>query len=383
MLGSPQVLTMIKTYNVKGTETTNVNFSAPSVSANFWMQSCLQQQSDMLHTITSAMCMPKPEILSFYGKPIEYWKFIKNFETNVQSKVPDDSIKLSYLIQYCHGEARESIEDCVVLPPTDGYFKARDILNKRYGRPHVIAHAYMDELKGGPNLHDNDAAGLMALSMLMQRCEMTLLQMGYTSDLNSTDNILMIQEKLPKRLRGQWVERSDQIIESGSEPSFRHLVRFIEDNARSANNLYGRALATASAQHKKPQYQDKSISKNSYSMDKRTTLATSGSHDMSNKETGYHGNVGQNSDASKCIMCQGQHELSKCRTFISMTYYERKQVIEKHMLCFNCFTTGHYARGCMQRSMCDFCTWKHHTLVHPPQRGQNEKQVNKERDRRR
>jgi len=56
--------------------------------------------------------LPKPEILSFSGKAIDYCKFIKNFETNVECKVSDDRLRLSYLIQYCLGEAKHSLEDC-------------------------------------------------------------------------------------------------------------------------------------------------------------------------------------------------------------------------------------------------------------------------------
>jgi hypothetical protein len=76
------------------------NSIAPDMS---WVQSCLQQQCEMLQTVTSALSMPQPEILSFNGKVTEYWKFVRNFETNVASRVKDDSIKLSYLIQNCKG----------------------------------------------------------------------------------------------------------------------------------------------------------------------------------------------------------------------------------------------------------------------------------------
>ena len=81
----------------------------------------------------------KPELLTFDGKPIDYCKFIKNFETNIESRVSDDQMRFSYLIQYCKGEAKSSIEDCVLLEPTDGYNHA--ILLSRYGRSHIIARS--------------------------------------------------------------------------------------------------------------------------------------------------------------------------------------------------------------------------------------------------
>ncbi|CAC5413505.1 unnamed protein product [Mytilus coruscus] len=94
-------------------------------------------------TLEEGFNLPKPELLTFDGKPINYSKFIKNFETNVESRVGDDQMRLRYLIQYFKGEAKFSIEDCVLLEPTDGYKRARSILYSRYGRSHIIARSYI------------------------------------------------------------------------------------------------------------------------------------------------------------------------------------------------------------------------------------------------
>ncbi|XP_060555752.1 uncharacterized protein LOC132716484 [Ruditapes philippinarum] len=51
--------------------------------------------------------LPKPELLTFDGKPEGYCKFIKNFETNIESRISDNNLKLSYLIQYCTGNCAE------------------------------------------------------------------------------------------------------------------------------------------------------------------------------------------------------------------------------------------------------------------------------------
>jgi len=48
-------------------------------------------------------------------------------------------LRLSYLIQYCTGEAKRSIEDCVVLPSENRYKRAKKILLTPYGKPHLVA----------------------------------------------------------------------------------------------------------------------------------------------------------------------------------------------------------------------------------------------------
>ena len=95
-------------------------------------------------TLQEGFNLPKPEMLTFNGTPTDYCKFIKNFETNIENSKSDNRLRLSYLIQYYNGEAKSSIEDCVLLKPSDGYKRARSILYSRYGRPHVVARSYID-----------------------------------------------------------------------------------------------------------------------------------------------------------------------------------------------------------------------------------------------
>ncbi|XP_052229903.1 uncharacterized protein LOC127843992 [Dreissena polymorpha] len=102
-----------------------------------------QRLASALH---DGFSLPKPELFNFSGKPIDYSKFVENFDTNIESRVLDDRLRLSYLIQYCEGEAKLCIEDCVLLDHSEGYKRARSILHSRYGRPNLIASSYIDKL---------------------------------------------------------------------------------------------------------------------------------------------------------------------------------------------------------------------------------------------
>ena len=62
-------------------------------------------------TLQEGFNLPKPELLTFNGTPIDYSKFIRNFEANIENSVSDDKQRLSYLIQFCNGEAKSCIED--------------------------------------------------------------------------------------------------------------------------------------------------------------------------------------------------------------------------------------------------------------------------------
>ena len=138
-------------------------------------------------TLQEGFNLPKPEMLTFNGTPTDYCKFIKNFETNIENSISDNRLRLSYLIQYYNGEAKSSIEDCVLLEPSDGYKRARSILYSRYGRPHVVARSYIDKLVNGPQLKASDIDGLSRLALEMQKCEITLSQLGFSSDVDNSE----------------------------------------------------------------------------------------------------------------------------------------------------------------------------------------------------
>jgi len=96
--------------------------------------------------------MPKRESLSFDGDPRRYTQFIKSFEINVERRVEKDDEKLSCLIQYCKRAAKDAIENCLMLPPEEGYKEAKKILRKEFGQKHTIVRAFIDKVVKGPQV---------------------------------------------------------------------------------------------------------------------------------------------------------------------------------------------------------------------------------------
>ncbi|XP_045214465.2 uncharacterized protein LOC123564751 [Mercenaria mercenaria] len=162
----------------------------------------------MTSSVQESLNLPKPELLTFSGNPADYCKFIKNFETNIEMRLKDNRLKLSYLVQFCNGDARRSIEDCVVLPSDEGYVRAKQILQGRYGKPHLVARSHVERLIDGSPVKPKDVQGLMNLSLDMEKCQITLSQIGFVSDINNTENLKKIVRRLPMHIRSKWAERA-------------------------------------------------------------------------------------------------------------------------------------------------------------------------------
>ena len=76
--------------------------------------------------------LPKVELSYFDGNPVNYVKFIEQFENHVESKVNDPGQMLLQLLHYCRGRARTAVNECTLLPPSQGYRRARIILNQLF-----------------------------------------------------------------------------------------------------------------------------------------------------------------------------------------------------------------------------------------------------------
>ena len=308
-------------------------------------------------TLQEGFNLPKPELLTFNGTPIDYSKFIRNFEANIENSVSDDKQRLSYLIQFCNGEAKSCIEDCVLLEPSEGYKRARSILYSRYSRPHLVARSYIDRLVNGPQLKTSDIDGLSKLALEMQKYEITLSQLGFSSDVDNSENLRRIVKRLPIHLRTRWVDVAYLISEPvsgttpGREPRFSDLAKFVDEKARVASSMYGVDLTKENSQSK---HDRASPGKNQNNGLKITTLATSSEGEKVKTER-------------KCICCSGTcADVASCEKFNAMGLNDRSKFAQKFKLCFNCLKGKHMSKACRKPPACTVpdCKMKHHLLLH-------------------
>ena len=96
------------------------------------------------------MQLPKAELMTVSGDPLEFWMFMHSFDNSIGSVAIDDSAKLSRLFQYCKGEALKVIKCCAVMKPSEGYVKARVLLKERFGNDYKISEMWVKTVTEGP-----------------------------------------------------------------------------------------------------------------------------------------------------------------------------------------------------------------------------------------
>ena len=141
-----------------------------------------------------------------------------------------------YLLQYTTGDAKKTIDCCVVMNPSEGYMAARNLLKERFGHPYTIAAKFVSEITEGPQVKPSNRSGLLEFADKLKNCEHTLESMGYLDEINSADNLRKIVQRLPFHLRSKFVEVADAIQQSGKRPSIKDISSFVAAKARAANN---------------------------------------------------------------------------------------------------------------------------------------------------
>ena len=69
------------------------------------------------------------------------------FRESVEKKIEDPQGRLTRLIKYTSGEARELIKHFINDAPEFGYGNAMALLRKQYGDPHKLLASYRKEIR--------------------------------------------------------------------------------------------------------------------------------------------------------------------------------------------------------------------------------------------
>ena len=191
------VVTKYQSWNPLATEWTSRLTTSP-INSTTQPSDAGQNESrveDLIKTLTSALdigfYVPRAEIITFNRDPLEYCQFIHNFNVNIASLINDPCRRLVYLIQYCQGEAKQVIENCCMYEPKCGSKKAREIFYHQFGRPHIVAQAHVNQLIKGQMMNPTDGSDQML------KCDITLTQTGYDANLNNSEMLLKITDRLP------------------------------------------------------------------------------------------------------------------------------------------------------------------------------------------
>ncbi|KAK3728346.1 hypothetical protein QZH41_002175 [Actinostola sp. cb2023] len=200
------------------------------------MYSYLDNQGKLIQEMMinqQKISLPKRNMPTFSGDPLEYCAFIRAFETLIEAKEPDSAGRLYYLEQYTSGRAKELVRSCQHMDPNAGYSEARKLLNVKFGQRHKIAMAYVDKVVSGPIIKPEDSDALEGFAIQLISCKNSLKAINYISKIENPECMKRMIQRLPTRLQERWRDVADRIINiQQREVTIEDIARFVEEKGQ-------------------------------------------------------------------------------------------------------------------------------------------------------
>ena len=153
----------------------------------------------------------------------------------------DDEERMSYLEQYTDGEARKIVTGFSNLPASAGYASAIKELERRYGEPEIIANAYVEKVMNWPNIKPEDTKLLDEYSVFLTECLHSVDSVSGLGVLDFSENMKTVVKKLPYHMHDKWRSEVLRLREANVAVLFKHLVLFIQREAKKCRDVvFGR-----------------------------------------------------------------------------------------------------------------------------------------------
>ena len=176
----------------------------------------------------------------FSGNPLDFHYFMATFVESVEKKVDDARGRLTRLIKYTAGDAKELIKNCIHNQSRDCYDIAKKLLQRKYGNPYVIIASYKKELSTWSQIRSGDSSAYQKFCNFLFKLK-TILSDCPDETSNSPDMIRLLLRKLPLPTQDAWCRRVLSIRKRGNRESLEDFISFVEDETTLASDpVYSR-----------------------------------------------------------------------------------------------------------------------------------------------
>ena len=156
--------------------------------------------ANMICKLFQQQRVPEVEVDKFSGNPLKYQYFSAMFKVVVERKIKDPAGRLTHLINFTDGEAKDLIKNCINLTPDIGFNTAIMLLNKSCnGNPHSLLASNRKKIKLLALFKPGDAMGFRKFHNFV-KCE-TFSTSTTCNSVETPEILCALVAKLPGGLR--------------------------------------------------------------------------------------------------------------------------------------------------------------------------------------
>lgn len=314
------------------TEDTYIAFKAHRIIGLVKDETRTNPGASNVQTVVSKQTqLPKIELPTFSGDELQWESFRDLFKSLVGDVAEVAPVqKLQYLKSSLTGEASAAIANIELNEK--GYDTAWAELVIRYDNRRILLASHMRAMINAAPIVKASSCEIKRLISITVQAKRSFASLD--RPVNQWDGwfVNILVEKLDSTTRTLW---EASLNTSSDFPTFAQLKEFLQTRARSldAGNVKATAVVPCKAQSIKP----------------KVTALTAATD-----------------TARQCALCQGNHFLKFCFRFKKLPTTQRRELVKKNGLCFNCLQSKHTANSCTSEFRCQRCKGKHHILLHIP-----------------
>lgn len=292
--------------------------------------------------------MPALTITKFSGNRLDFFTFQRAFESQIESKLKSNDLRLHYLEQYLEGEPKELIESLPPYRQSERIHRSQDDPNLKYGDPYKIANAYVKKINDWPWVKQGDDQALDRFSTFLTQCRSAMSELTFLSILDHPHNFQTMVRKLPLSLQDRW-----HLVAGSITPTFANFVTFVfSREAFSRLDVSERTNRFDKGRNaNKPRTYGDPSRMTSHVFSHATTVVTTPKNERCLPENTYK-------------MCGRSHVLDDCKELLNKSLQERREFLKENELCFAGYGGGHRLNGFAQRRTCKTYDRRHPTGLH-------------------
>ena len=286
--------------------------------------------------------LPKLKLNNFDGNALEWPEWSSMFIATVDQRPIPDSENMSHLKTLLTGKARSAISGMGYSEQF--YGAAWSILERKFGRPHVIIDTQLESLRKASQVKHHNSPGMIKFSVIVSNFVNVLKEHKQIGDLQPSSTLYMAVDKLPQVLKEKWWFYVDDKDEDSPD-----LIMFEKWLSRIAFVHEG-----FSAFKGKRREEDRT----STNRDKWFSKTSNFSASSNVKET-------KQTQSDHCLLADGNHEIWNCPLFKNVSVNDRYAAVRKQRLCYGCLGKVHAIKDCKVNACgINGCIKKQNSLLH-------------------
>ena len=290
----------------------------------------------------SSSSLPKLRLNNFDGNPLEWLEWSSMSIATIDKRMIPDSEKMSHLKTLLTGKAKSAISG----KGFSGQFygAAWNILERKFGRPHLFIDAKLENLRKGNQVKPDDSTSLNKFSVIVSNFVNVLKEYKHIGDLQSSSTLYMAVDKLPQILKEKWWFYVDD-----KDEDWPDLIMI--ENWLSRMAFVHEGFSSFKGEQKEEDQRNTNREKRLL----KTSNFSASSNLQETKQT-------QN---NHCPLADGTLKIWNCPIFKNMNVSDRYAAVRKERLCYGCLGKGHAIKDCKVHPCgINGCTKKHNRLLH-------------------